>query len=153
MSSLSQFVGGSRPPRAIINVFSTNGSAQANINSAFPNTGCKVVASGACIAATLKTVLSLSGSGVVNFFGASGIDATARTHRLKCTVDGVVVFDSTTASSASANFGLMLVGFMNNSGVPLFYDQIPYSASFLVEYASSLGETDKTNFAYLYRTN
>ena len=43
----------------------------------------KQVQSGAVTANTLKTILSLSGKGVISFLGRQSGDVTSRTHRVK----------------------------------------------------------------------
>ena len=154
MSGLSQFTGGARVPKVLINSTSTTGSTAQVINASQPaGANAKNVLSGAVVANTLKTIVSLTGSGVVNVFSCSGQDATARTHRLTCTIDGVVVYDATTASVAAVNSGIGLIGAASGTGLVPSYDQIVFNSSFLVEYASSLSETDKTMFGYIYRTN
>jgi hypothetical protein len=113
----------------------------------------KNVLTGALTANTLSTVLSVTGSGVVNCLSASGVDATSRTHRLKITIDGVVALDVTSTAIAAANKGIDAIGTSLNAGTYLIFDQIPFNTSFLVEYASSVTETGKTTISYLYRTN
>ena len=152
MSSLSQFTGGAKPPKALINSTSTSGSTAAYVgNSATLFIG-KSVLSGACSAGVLKTIYSATGSGVVNVFACNGVDATSRTHRIKCTIDGVVVYDATTAAVAATDQGINLIGGYTNVGYLPMFDQIVYNTSFLVEYATSLTETDKTRFSYIART-
>jgi hypothetical protein len=150
MSSLSQFAGGARVPRAIINSFSTGGGT---IFAPFLSNGfTKKSTTGAVTANTLVTALSLTGSGVVNYFAAYSNDATSRTHRVRVTIDGTVVFDATSGACTTTGDGVMPIGNTQTSNFTV-YDQIPYNTSFLVEYASSLSETAKTGFAYIYRTN
>ena len=152
MSTLSQFGGGAKPPTSLINSTSTTGSTAVYVSSMGLLYIGKTVLSGACTAGVLKTIYSATGSGVVNLFACNGVDATSRTHRIKCTIDGVVVYDATTAAVAEADKGINLIGcFTNVAYIPAF-DQIPYNKSFLVEYASSLTETDKTRFSYIART-
>lgn len=153
MSTLSQFTGGAKVPKVLINSTSTTGSTAAFVvNSATLAMG-KSVLSGVCTAGVLKTIYSASGSGVVSWFACNGVDATSRTHRIKCTIDGVVVYDATTAAVAATDQGINLIGITSNVPYIPGLDPIPYNTSFLVEYATSISETDKTRFGYLARTN
>jgi hypothetical protein len=149
MSTLSQFAGGAKPPRALVN--GANGMTPILMLGA--GSGQKDVLTGALTANTLSTVLSITGSGVVNLLCAQSVDATSRTHRLKVTIDGVVAFDATSAAIAAANKGIPAIGLFVNGGATPVLDQIPFNTSFLVEYASSVTETGKTTISYLYRTN
>ena len=158
MSTLSQFSGGTRVPKMLVNRASSGGVTDAGVLLGLANTaGIKVVTSGALTAATLVTVLSLTGQGAVGILACAGVDNTTRAHRMKVTVDGVVVFDATTDSSSSWYAGIVVTGglFLNGSAynsILAVPDYIPFNSSFLVEYASSLTETAKTNFGYIYRT-
>ena len=143
MSGLSQFVGGSRPPKNIVNYFATAGVTL--ISDGVATRG-KASTTGTLTANALVTAVSYTGSGVLNYFGAEGVDATSRTHRIRITIDGTVVYDFTSAATASVGRVMVPVGFGQ-------LDQIPFNTSLLIEYASSLGETGKTNFATVYRTN
>ena len=157
MSNISQFIGSSRPPTSIVNATSTTGStpdlygagAAATITSAV-----KVAYSGALTANTLATVLSLTGQGVVLLAGCGSVDATSRTHRFKLTIDGVVVYDATTTAAAAIYKGIVVIGtLVNNNGSYFIFglDAVPFNSSFLLEYASSVSETAKTLFNYMYR--
>ena len=148
MSSLSQFTGGSRPPKVLINKFSTAGA----IGILISNSTAKTALSGTVVANTLVTALSHTGSGVIGYFAAYSADATSRTHRVKITIDGTVVFDATSAAVTAVNTGVVAIGFGVASS-SFTVDPIPYSTSLLVEYASSLGELNGTTFGYTYRTN
>ncbi len=151
MSGFSpQFSGLMLPPKALINASSAAGAAADLTVGAGTLPGCKLALSGALVAGVLSTVLDLSGPGVVSFSACASVDATARTHRLKCTIDGVVVFDFTTASVSAANRGIYLVGTIVGAGFPGL-SLVPFNQSFKLEYASSLTETDKTNHFFQYR--
>ena len=160
MSSLSQFVGGGLVPRGFINGSSTaQGLANygAQLNSTLGNGGieqtlCRVTISGSQTAATLATVLSLSGRGAIGFLACGGVDATARTHRFRVTLDGAVIYDATSPSVVSINNWVMPIGCVINTAsyshpVP---EYLQFNSSLLIEYASSLSETAKTVFAYRY---
>lgn len=153
MSNLSQFVGGAKVPKLLVNKTSTNGSGADSINYGAAPAGAKAVDSGALTSNTLATVLSVTGSGVISLMVCAGVNDTSRTHRFKMTLDGVVVYDATTAAIASTNYGINLVGAANPSATVQVRDPIPFNSSLLIEYASSLTETGLTRFSYVYRTN
>lgn len=100
--------------------------------------------SGALTADTYKTVLSVSGSGELNFCALSMVDATGRTCSLRITADGVVVFEKTVVSLGSQK-AIVGVGGIDSS-VPAGaakFAPVPFCASLAVELKSSLTETDK----------
>lgn len=115
--------------------------------------GAAWVSSGVLTAGTLATVLSVSGKGALTYLGIQSRDATSRTHRVRITIDGTVVFNATSEPHATANGVAYVHGHYNDAskqkieGTPLLYD-----SSLLVEYASSLTETNKTRLAYTYYT-
>ena len=155
MSTLSQFGGGMPVTKAIVNNCSYAGWSTALtslVNGAMQITaGAKGVASGSMTAATLKTILSVTGRGVIDLFGFTVVNATSRTVRAKITIDGVVVLDSTSAAITTANQGGAFIGggSSNNIAVP---DPVYFNQSLLIEMASSLTETDMLNIAYRYKT-
>lgn len=156
MSLLSSFFGGEKTPTSIVNGFSTTGWTP----TTQPATGAQGAAwtkqslSGVCVAATLKTILSITGAGQLNFIGVSTVDTTARTMRFKITLDGVVVFDSTSASVSVAQKGGVLIGTQDNGQVNYFPTQsASFAASCLIEFASSVTETDKCNIFLAYKVN
>lgn len=115
------------------------------------------VLSGDCTANTLKTILSVTGKGAISKLFLSARDTTSRTHRIKITIDGTVIYDSTSAANSTqdvapvignasySHYGSNMV--MDMDEFPLFFDY-----SLLVEYATSLTETDKTLIGYIYYT-
>jgi hypothetical protein len=115
--------------------------------------------SGACTAGVLRTILSITGAGCISYFGGYGVDATSRTHRLKLTFDGTVVLDATSAAITLPNRSFFAIGCNRwtdyaSSAYYIAYGiyEVPlyFNSSLLVEYASSLTETDKTKFGYRY---
>lgn len=118
------------------NVFSIGGTSRA--------------LSGAMTANTLKTLLSVTGAGTLNFAGIFANDATSRTMRVKVTIDGVVVVDPGMSPSINvAGLGIVPVGalagyydgtYYRASAIPA---KLSFNSSLLVQYASSLSETDK----------
>ena len=147
MSNLSQFIGGSRPPKTIV-----NSSSSGTLLSSIGVSGAKSIASGATTADVLKTMLSISGAGAVKFLCLTKVDTTPRTIRLKVTIDGVTVFDATSASDTNANYGLLAVGSSIDSAWPQL-DSVAFNSSLLVEAASSVAsETDKLTLYTIYET-
>lgn len=142
-----------RPPTSYIG----GGAAFVTFPSApTPLIGVVKAASGATTANTLKTLVTHTGAGCLNFVALGTVDATARTIRAKVTIDSVVVLDVTSTSINTAGGGIMPVGslagyfdgtYNQGSAIPA---KLAYNTSLLVEYASSLTETDKIN-TYLAR--
>lgn len=155
MSTLSQFMGGARPPKQLINRTSAGGISADEVGPAGPSVMrvAKAALTGALTADTLSTVLSLTGAGSVGFVACTSVDATSRTHRFKLTIDGVVVYDAAVLETTSTSRGIQLIGATTSLGgafAPVF-DPVPFNTSFLLEYASSLTETANTNIYYNYR--
>ena len=140
---------GIRAPTSIINSTSTAGSPQVVVGLPADEQGLKSSASGILTADVLSTVLNLTGSGVFTFVSCQSVDATARTHRFKLTIDGVVVYDSETASTGSTGKGIILIGTLASAAYPGL-SLVPFNTSFKLEYASDLTETDKTRYHYQY---
>lgn len=158
MSVLSQFSGGGIPRPAgtlngtaalspqITDIVAATGLAAVNAKTAL---------SGALTANTLATVLSLSGKGVISFLACAPVDATSRTHRYKITLDGTVIFDATSGATNSTQHYVPVIGaLLNLSSTYSVYSIVPeplfFNTSLLIEYASSVSETDKTRHAYKY---
>lgn len=153
-ANLSQFRPSSiRPPKNFYNSFNVAGVTGQVIGTPanFSTFGVRSSLSGAMTANTLKTVISVTGSGMVNNLAFSSVDATARTLRVKITVDGQVAWDATTASMSTADRGIIVCG-----GYPVTPfqsgDYFVFSTSLVVELASSLTETDKFNVYAKYQT-
>lgn len=149
-NSLDFSGGGSRPPKVIINAYSTNGfTSLAGAGSAY---GVKQVLSGALTANVLKTVLSVSGQGILNFLSFYSVNGTSRTLRCRLTVDSVVVFDSTSAATALSNGGGAVAGTFFTTPSAAILDQVNFNSSIVVEIASSLTETDFMGISYSCKT-
>lgn len=151
MSNLNQFLSGvmSRSPKSIVNGISTTGWTPYPILLSQSPT--KEILSGALTAATLATLLTVTGAGVLYIASIYTKDATARTLRLQITIDGIVVFDSTSASLTLADQGGHAVG-----GGGTAYGQVgaavPFNASLVIKVASSLTETNKIAIGVSYVT-
>ena len=129
-------VGGRRISR-IINRYSSGGYVpDANLSVA-PNA--KTYASSSVAANELQTMLRITGRGVLNFVSAYTGNTTSRTVRIKVTIDGVVIFDATSAAVTSVSYGMVAVGSYPSNSVPaLTFQPIRFYGSCVVEIASSV---------------
>lgn len=147
-------------PRGLINgsastiTHANYGSALNAAATGIATTGqTKIVLSGTQVAGVLAPVLSLSGKGAIGFLACANADATSRTHRLKVTIDSIVVWDATSPASVSMNNWLFAIGCALPFGAAqaqVIPDYLQFNKSLLVEYASSLSETGQTVLAYKY---
>lgn len=146
MSTLSQFSGGAAT-RSIVNAFSSGGVNAGTMQASSTTNAAREVLSGALTANTLKDVVSITGSGQIDFLTAYSKNSTSRTIRLVVILDGVTVFDATSNAIAALNGGLSAVGYNNGSGV-IRSSPIRFNASCLIRVASSLTETDNVAVGY-----
>lgn len=155
MSNINQFIAGLRPPKTIVNGFSTSGFTPMLSTAFGAQQGAKRVLSGSLTANTLKTVLSLSGQGIVNYLSFFSLFNITRTMRCKVTIDGNVVFDSTSAPFSSYDGGFVIgaASPVPSGAAAISLEQIPYYNSFVVEVASSLTETDNMAVDVIYKVN
>lgn len=145
MSTLSQF-GGTRSTKSIVNGFSSSGYGPINL-SATPGS-VRMLNSGALTANTLKTILNVSGAGIFHILGARTNNTTSRTVRMRLTIDGTVVFDSTSAATMNPESGGLITG--STSGTtPLPGATVVFNSSAVFEIASSLTETDTITTLYV----
>lgn len=144
MSTLSQFTGGTGRvtslPVGLTGPFSgPSTTAQAAI---YTNSG---TTSGT---GNLLTLLNVTGSkSRLNSLFFYAVDATSRDVRVRITLDGTVVFDST-RNVAGANQVMLAVG--SPSGTGLAFQPVDALSSLRVEYACSLSESAKLTFGYNY---
>lgn len=145
-------LGGERPPTSIVRL--SSGAAPTGMALIAGYGGEKVTLSGALTANTLKTMLNISGAGVLKACAVQALDTTSRTLRLKITIDGVAAFDpGASAANTTANSAIVGVGGIttyNSTNFMLAFERIPFNTSCLVEIASSLSETDKLALLYAY---
>ena len=146
MSNLSQFIGGNKPPKALVN-YATSGVA------GYVASYGQSTLSGALTAATLKEVLNVSGSGVVNYVAAFVADATSRTLSVKVIVDGITVADIRSGAITTSLYGLAAVGGGITSTGGTTIDHLTFNTSLVVQIASSLSETDKITTNIMYHTD
>ena len=146
-------LGGERPPTSIVRW--SSGAAPLGMVLMAGYGGEKVTLSGALTANTLKTMLNISGAGVLKACAVQALNATSRTLRLKITIDGVAAFDpGASAANTASNAAIIGVGgTMPYNSSPIFviaFERIPFNTSCLVEIASSLSETDNLALLYAY---
>lgn len=146
MSVFTQFAGGAATT-SITNAYSAGGVNSGTSLVGAGLGGGKEILSGALTANTLATPAgcSISGSGEVPWLSAQTKDVTARTIRLKVTVDGVVVFDSTSNSISASGYGVIAVGSLVGTNSDVSGAPIRFNSSLLIQVASSLTETDKVS--------
>ena len=141
MTRRSTLGGAIKPVTSIVN----GGSATvANANNAISAANCSVTLSGPTTAGTLKTAYSATGAGRVNFLAASCLDATSRTIRIKVTINGsYVAYDKTSSAISASGSGVVAIGSAVTGGSSVCLQPIDYTSGVLIEFASSLTETDK----------
>lgn len=144
--------GANNTTRQIVNANATAGFTPFNVDIDASAAGLgKEVLSGALTANTLATVLSLTGPGEVPLLTSYTKDTTVRTVRTVVIVDGVTVFDFTSASIGVAKRGAIVAGQVADGGS--YYvtqgNPIRFSVSLVVQQASNLTETDKIALAYI----
>lgn len=143
----------SNTPKSIINRFAVAGWAMSSMN--VPQLGLPaVVKSGVTVANTLKTVLNLTGPGVINFLGVLNDTAPyTSTIRAQLILDGVTVFDFTSAANVgSGNQGAYLIGSVDASASPILtVDFVPFKTSCVLNIATSLGGTNLVGIPAIYR--
>lgn len=157
MSNLNQFYGGGGiRPTGLINGASELKYIYTTLIGAYALLpGVKAVSPGAVTAATLKTVLSLSGKGAIAFLGVHHADNVSKSHRLKVTLDGVVIFDATSPVLPNGSYhctaiGTLMVFDQTLGGGGIVPDPLLFNSSLLIEYASSITETNGAEIAYRY---
>lgn len=147
MSTLSQFAGGNKPPKSL----NMNYVPQTGHSSAPTQMQTITYWSGALTANTLKNIVTVSGSGVVQFLNFFTGDATSRTVRLQVVIDGVTVIDYTSAAIAANGNGICTIGaYLFDKLCDL--DAVPFLTSLAINIASSLSETDKIAVGIRYYT-
>ena len=161
MSSLSQFTGGARVPKVIAGnnenaITGTNPVAAIASAAARRASNVRQILSGALVASTYKTLLSVSGGGLVNFLALQVLDATSRGVDMRVTIDGTVVATVSSITAVQvANGAYVAIGSVDassNTSPTNIFDPTPFNTSLLVEVRSTLGETDKLAIATNYRT-
>lgn len=152
MSVLSQFLGGLRPPKSIVNYFSA-GSMQAENLGPTAEAVHKKYLSGAVTANTYKEILAISGSGIVDLAAVAAEDATSRTVGIKVVIDGITAFDAISGTVAGTNVGIIAIGhWFPVSTYSVLPDPICFNVSLSISIKSSISETDKISLRCNYKT-
>lgn len=99
--------------------------------------------SGALTANTYKTIVSVTGQGILKFCAVASVDTTSRTQSIRLTIDGVVVCEKSVASVNALNKGIVAVGGVVDSASVARFDRLAFNTSLLVEVKSNTTETDK----------
>lgn len=146
MSILSQFFGGARATSLPCGF----GTAVAGLTMVQPHI---TTASGTISTpGTYRTILSHSGAGCLKFLALQSTNGTSKTMTLRITRDGVVLPACTTPVVATTN-GFMLIGSAVVGALVSALDgEMVYDKSLLIEYTSSVAETDGANISYNYET-
>lgn len=100
--------------------------------------------SGALTANTYKTIVSVTGQGIIKFCALATSDTTSRTISIRLTIDGVVVCEKSVAGVNATNKGIVAVGGAADETTVARFDRMAFNTSLLVEVKSNLTETDKT---------
>ena len=150
-SSMFPSAGAQKATKSMVNRFAQAAWPSQSVATLVTN-GAVSALSGAMTATTLKTLLSVSGVGCrVGLLTFRTNDATARTIRVKITVDGTVICDATSARITVAGEGGAFSG-VRAAASPFILPMIKSNSTLLIEFASSLTETDKITAEYIYNT-
>lgn len=145
--------GGVPTPLSITNAFSAGGTT---LGTAVTSVGAywETIQSGALTAGVLKTVLNLTGAGILKVTAVVAGNTTSRTIRAQLTLDGNIVFDATSSAITVANDGILVVGGVSSISTSLVYlcpdDLVTFSTSCILKIASSLTETNLVNTLVVY---
>lgn len=139
-----------------------NGYSSAGVASVAMNVGSesKATQTGSLTATVLTTILNITGTaGQLSFLAITSADATSRTLRVKVTVDGVSIWDFTSAAITTAGNGLPILGYYSagiiGGGAAQMQAHNPtvkFRSSLKIEVASSLTESNKSTVYYKYNT-
>lgn len=141
-------VSATKSTKAIFNAYAVSGTSGVAISAL---SGAIATASGAMTANTLKSFLSVSGTGgQMSHLAIKTNDATARTIRVELIIDGVP-YDFTTASIAISGDGVLLAG-VGNTTTTIICPPIFWQSTFIINVASSVTETDKLTIYWIYNT-
>jgi hypothetical protein len=160
MSSASQFFGGAKPPKLLVGSDDTGTLVVVPASLLDAGFGEKLnlrtMLSGATTAGVYKSLVSVSGSGVLSVLLLQSITAGPRDMHAKVTIDGVVVLERQ-KNAAGALRGCNVVGSLHattgTGGFSFFNsDYLPFSKSLDISIKSSLSETDQISIAYRYHT-
>ena len=148
--TLSQVKRGTRTTKTIKTSQATAGFTMITVSSISGGTPIIPVSSGALTANTLAQVFSHTGSGKMTHFTARNLDATARTMRLKVTIDGATSFDYTSASIAGSGSGVILAGVSSAASTSII-PELEWETGITIEWASNANETAKFGAEYVWQ--
>jgi hypothetical protein len=157
MSDYSQFALSpiQRPPIELVNAHSDGNAFARFIWYSMYNTMVKAVLSGALTADTYKTMLDITGSGVIGVCGVATVDNTSRAVGLKITIDGTVAFEAVSSATTVVNAGIFGIGGAIITSTSVYGNNISelvvFNTSLKVEISSTLNETDKVRVLYNYK--
>lgn len=147
--NLSDYVeSGAVPPTSIINGHSDTISSTSVLHDPSSVAGSqrygKIIYSGALTANTFKTILTVSGKGVIKLCTLVCVDATSRIFNVRVTIDGTAAI-TTALNTAVTNAytSVTAVGSYIYTTYGFAYERIPFNSSFAVDVKSSLSETNK----------
>jgi len=131
------------PPKSIINGFSTNGYG---LQTGCAPRGFKWIP-GLAAANTLQTIWNYTGQGIISFLSWNTINICTTTVRIKITIDGNVVFDSTSQVTSNPGDGACVIGALNGANMEL--QPIVFTQSIKIEMATS-NAIDNSNMPASY---
>ena len=104
---------------------------------------------GVCTANTFKTVLTLTGKGRLNALKFNAADATARTNTIRITIDGVVAFNGSQATTTTNHYAAVGAT-VSGTTSSLIFQPVDFNTSLLIEYRTTITETNKATVSYNY---
>lgn len=131
-----------KPPTSIINYCSDGGVYVTNVSAG--QIGGKSYDPSTLTAGTYKSVLDVTGRGVILVCGVYKSSTSTTQVGLKLNVDGVTVFDAYSSSTSLVNAGLMAVGYSSNAS---YTKPVVFNSSFEVFIKSSADENPAVTFA------
>jgi hypothetical protein len=140
--------------KSLVNAYSTGGYTPTTNGNLFVDDAFQFT-SGALTANTLATLLNLTGAGVLSQFSMGSNDGVSRTMRVQATVDGTIVFDSTSAAFTTTPGFMLLAGSALRTTATISQlgeNAIYWNSSLVIKIASSLTETGKFTGSYKYTT-
>jgi len=159
MSSVSRKPYTPPTPKKLYNAYSTNGASLQILNNPPPGT---LVISGGQTANVLQTILSVTGSGTISYLQVALSNQFASGLNMRCqlTLDGVIVFDSTSANTTTSSqgylYGMDIIGLTTGStagGLNMALEPITFQKSMSIAVCSSWASANSVNAAIIYKTN
>ena len=162
MSSASQFFGAAKPPKLLVGSNDTDTMVVLPIAPAAFDTALgaklnlRVTSAGTTTANVYKSLVSVSGSGVLSMALLQSLSAGPRDIFIKITIDGFVVLERQKNAAAFYHqinaVGSVWASGGSNSLSFVSTDHLSFSTSLDISVKSSLSETDQIAIAYRYHT-